>query len=150
MKSTYTLEIAAPPERVFNWIYDGDRLLQWLPNLVENEVLRAERNGIGSRFRQIYVENGRRMEMVGEVTGFEPGRLLACDIRGEPFDLKVTYWLEDLGGRTRLTQHSEVILKNLPMKVVMTVLAPLIRKATHKTADSSFAKLRQLVESSTT
>ena len=59
MKNTYTLEIAAPPERVFNWIYDGDRLLQWLPNLVENEVLRAERNGIGSRFRQIYVENGR-------------------------------------------------------------------------------------------
>jgi uncharacterized protein YndB with AHSA1/START domain len=150
MKNTYSLEIDAPPERVFSWIYDGDRLLQWLPNLVENEVLTAERNGIGSRFRQVYVENGRRMEMVGEVTGYEQGRFLACDIHGRPFDLKVAYRLEDLGGRTRLTQDSEVILKNLPMKIVMALLAPVIGKATHKTAGSSFTKLRQLVESSTT
>lgn len=149
MKNTYSLEIAAPPERVFNWIYDSDRLLQWLPNLVENEVLTAERNGVGSRFRQVYVENGRRMEMVGEVTGFEQGHFLACDLRGQPFDLKVAYRLEDLGGRTRLTQDSEVALKSLPMKIVMTLLAPVIRKATHKSVDSSFAKLKELVESST-
>ena len=149
MKNTYSLEIAAPPERVFSWINDGERLMQWLPNLVENEVVDAKKGGLGSKIRQVYLENGRRMEMAGEVTGFEPGRFLACDLHGQPFDLKVAYRLESLGGRTRLTQDSEVIPKSLPMKIMMTLLAPFMKKAARKLADASFAKLKRLIESST-
>jgi uncharacterized protein YndB with AHSA1/START domain len=147
MKNTYSLEIDAPPERVFACIYDGEHLKQWLPNLVENEVLVAEERGVGSKFRQVYLENGRRMEMVGDVVGFERNRFLACAIRGQSFDLSVEYRLENLGGRTRLTQVSEVRFNGVPMRMMSVLLRPLIKKASQKQLDSGFAKLKKLAES---
>jgi uncharacterized protein YndB with AHSA1/START domain len=147
MKNTYSFEIDAPPERVFACIYDAEHLKQWLPNLVENEVLAAEERGVGSRFRQVYLENGRRMEMTGVVVGFERNRYLACEIRGPMFDLDVEYRLEDLGGRTRLTQDSQVLFNNVAMKILTKLLAPVIKKASRKQLDSGFAKLKTLAES---
>jgi uncharacterized protein YndB with AHSA1/START domain len=147
MKNNYSLEIEAPPERVFACIYESEHLKQWLPNLVENEVLAPEERGVGSKFRQVYLENGRRMEMTGVVVGFERNRYLACEIRGKMFDLNVEYRLENLGGRTRLTQSSQVLFNNLAMKVMSALLAPVIKKASRKQLDSGFAKLKDLAES---
>src|SRR5262245_20481637 len=119
MKNTYSLEIDAPIERVFAWVYESDRNKQWLPNLVESEVLVTVPEGKGSKFRQVYVENGRRMEMVGEVVGFERNRYLACALSGAAFGVDVDYRLEDLGrGRTRLTQTSEVRFGSPVMKII--------------------------------
>lgn len=146
MKNSYTIEIDAPPAQVFQWLEDPERLKQWLPNLVENERDASTATGTGSKFRQVYVENGRRMEMQGEVTQFERNRHLACDIRGEVFDLFVDYRLEDLGGRTRLTQESEVRFRNAMMRIVGAVLKPLMKKSSMKQLESSFVKLKALAE----
>ena len=118
MKNRYSLEIDAPPQRVFAWLGDSERALQWVPNLVESEDLAVTENKIGSTFRHVYLERGRRMEMQGAVIAYERDRRFACELRGEMFDLTVNYALEDLGGRTRLTQESETRFRGLPMKVL--------------------------------
>jgi uncharacterized protein YndB with AHSA1/START domain len=145
MSNTYSIDIDAPPARVFKWIYDADLNRQWLPNLVEVEVLKKEPQGLGSRFRQVYMENGRRMEMTGTVTGYEQDRYLACEITG-PFLLNVDYRLDDLGGRTRVTQHSEIQFRSFAMKLLGALMKPLMRKMAEKNAGASFGKLKQLVE----
>jgi uncharacterized protein YndB with AHSA1/START domain len=145
MKNTYTIDIEAPPERVFYRI-TGGRLMKWLPNIVESENLKVTESQIGSTFRQVYLERGRRMEMHGEITGYEPNRRLTCEIRGDAFELWVDYRLEDLGGRTRLTQDSTVIFKSTAMKVMGVLMKPFMKKASLKQADDSFAKLKQLAE----
>src|SRR5688572_4787701 len=61
--NTYTIDIGAPPATVFKWIHEAPRNKLWLPNLAEAEVLHSEPGGVGSTFRQLYVENGRRIEM---------------------------------------------------------------------------------------
>lgn len=147
MKNIFSLDIVAPPERVFACINEGANLMRWIPNLVENEVVVATQAVLGSKFRQVYVENGRRMEMHGEVIGFERNRYLACDIRGQAFDLAVEYRLEDLGRSTRLTQTSEVLFKSLPMRIIGTILSPFLKKASRQQAEAGFDKLRQLAES---
>ena len=146
MKHQICIEINASPERVFPWIDDPERLRAWLPSLVENEILQETDNKIGSSFRQVYLERGRRMEMRGVVTAYEPNRRLACQIRGDAFDLNVDYRLDDLGGRTRLTQDSEVRMKGI-FKVIGVVMSPLMRKASTKQAEDSFLKLKTLAES---
>jgi carbon monoxide dehydrogenase subunit G len=142
--NTFSVDIAAPPARVFSWIYDPARHRQWLPNLVEAEVLNSVPGEIGSTFRQVYVENGRRMEMTGTVTGYEQDRYLACELTG-PFTLRVDYRLDDVGGRTRVTQNSAVVMKGF-MKVLGLLLAPLMKKMAAKNAGSAFSKLKQLAE----
>jgi carbon monoxide dehydrogenase subunit G len=142
--NTFTIEIDAPPAVVFKWIHDPACNRRWLPNLVEAEVLKSEPGEIGSRFRQVYVENGRRMEMTGTVTGYEKDRYLACELTG-PFLLRVDYRLEDLGGRTRVTQNSDVMMQGF-MKIIGVLLKPLMKKVAAKNAGEAFSKLKQLAE----
>jgi uncharacterized protein YndB with AHSA1/START domain len=147
MKYTYSIEINAPPARVFPWINDGERLKQWIPNLVENEQLEVSAGTVGSTFRQVYLERGRRMEMHGKVTRFEQNRRLTAEIGGDLFDLLVDYRLEDIGGCTRLTQDSTITFKNAVMRLVTKLMGPFMRKATAQQAEAGFGKLKRLAES---
>jgi uncharacterized protein YndB with AHSA1/START domain len=144
MNNAYTTEIDAPPAKVFRWIYEADRNLQWLPNIVEAEVLTREPGHVGSTFRQVYVENGRRMEMTGTVTAYEQDRRVASHLKG-PFDLYVDYRLEDLGGRTRLTLHSEVRTNGAMTKIVGTLLRPMMRKMAMKNYETSSGNLKRCI-----
>jgi uncharacterized protein YndB with AHSA1/START domain len=146
MKNTHTLRIDAPPARVFELINDSESLKQWIPNLIENEQLTTTKDRVGSTFRQVYLENGKRMEMTGEVVAFEQDRHLACKIEGKAFDLIVDYSLRDVSGQTELTQHSEVVFKSVPMKILSTLMKPLIRKASRDQLSKQFAKLKELAE----
>lgn len=145
MNTTFTTSIDAPPAKVFKWIYDKDLNLQWLPNLIEAEVLQACPGGVGSTFRQVYLENGRRMEMTGTVTAYEQDRYLACAISSSAFDLNVDYRLEDRSGRTHLTQNSDIRFKGFAMKLFGALLKPLMRKMTVKNYADAFAKLKACI-----
>ena len=95
--------------------------MQWAKGVVENEDLEVKEGGVGSTFRQVYEENGRKMEFQGKTTAFEKNRRVRVFLTGKMFDLDVDYHLEDLGGRTRLTQDSEVQFKG-----AMRFMAPVM------------------------
>ena len=145
MKNSYSIDIEVPPERVFYWLDDADRVMKWVPNVVENEDLEVTENRIGSTFRQVYLENGRRMEMQGVVTAYEPNRRLMCELTGDAFDLSVDYRLEDLAGRTRLTQDSEVRFKGI-LRIVGPLMMLFAKKSGMKQLEDSFAELKRLSE----
>lgn len=147
MKNTCTIDIAAPPARVFSLINDSESLKQWIPNLVENEALTSTDDVVGSTFHQVYIENGKRMEMDGRVVRFEQDKRLVCEINGDAFDLLVDYLLEETRNGTRLTQITEVSFKSLPMRIITTLLKPLVSKASQKQQGDQFAKLKALAES---
>ena len=146
MKNRLSVEIEAPCEGVFAWLNDAQRVMQWVPNVTENADLQVTEDGVGSTFRQVYLERGRRMEMHGLVTGYEVNRRLTLEIRGDAFDLFLDYRLEDLGGRTRLTQDSVVRFKGL-LKIIGPIMAPFVRKLATKQLEESLAKLKALAES---
>ena len=145
MKNSYSIEIDAPPERVFRWLNDAERAMKWVPNIVENEDLEVTENRIGSTFRQVFLENGRRIEMHGVVTGYERDRRLTCEMNGDAFDLFVDYRLEDLKGRTRLTQDSVVQFKGF-FKMIVVIMAPFMKKSSMKQLEDCFSKLKRMSE----
>ena len=86
MKNTCTIEIDAPPADVFYFLEVGERLKDWLPNLVEHEDLEITENKVGSTARQVFLEGGRRMEMIGTTTAFEESRRLDLQARDRCHD----------------------------------------------------------------
>jgi hypothetical protein len=108
-------------------------------------MVEARPGGTGSTFRQVYLENGRRIEMLGIVTAYEQDRYLACDIRSDVFDLAVDYRLDEVSGRTRLTQNSKLQFKGLAMRLMGAFLKPMMRRMTAKQYGDAFAKLKACI-----
>lgn len=116
MKTSKTTIIDAPAATVFLWLEDNDRLKKWVPNIVEDEPLVETPEKVGSKFRQVFLENGRRMEMIGEITEFVENERLRVYITGKMFDLDVDYILAPLSEtQTELTQDSEIKFKGFMM-----------------------------------
>ena len=63
---TETIEIAAPPTVVFDYLTDQATLSDWLPGLIRSEVVGGGPVQTGSKLAQIREQGGRRME--GEAT----------------------------------------------------------------------------------
>ena len=146
MEYEATAEIDAPRERVFAWLRDSERLKQWIPNLVEDEVVADVRGGgVGTRFRQVYIENDRRMEMTGEVVAFEPNRRLACDISGAMFDLHVDYRLERIARGTKITQNARLKFRNPVFRIIAAIAGKAMRRKSAEQAQAQFAKLAALI-----
>lgn len=111
MKTTTSIEIDATPEQVWPWIYDENKILQWVENLVHSESIEQVPGEVGSRFIDTFVENGREMTMEGVVKSYNEFTDYEVHLTGDLFDLTIAYELEDLNGSTRATQTSIVKLK---------------------------------------
>jgi hypothetical protein len=62
MHNVFHIDIDAAPERVFYWLDDAEHVMQWAKGVVENEDLVKTEVKVGSTFRQVFEENGRKME----------------------------------------------------------------------------------------
>ena len=47
----YSIDIDAPPSRVFTWIEEPDRVCQWVHNMESNEVIEEKEGKVGTRSR---------------------------------------------------------------------------------------------------
>jgi len=145
MKNTYHIDIEASPDRVFYWLDDSKRVMEWAKGVVENEDLERTEERVGSTFRQVFEENGRKMEFQGRCTAYEANKRLGVFLDGLMFDLDVDYELEDLGGKTRLTQTSEVKWKGM-MKLAAPMLMTMAKEQAEKSLERDFGLLKRLAE----
>lgn len=132
MQTTTITQINAPASTVFLWLEDKSRLMQWVPNLTEDEPITETPDKIGSRFRQVFVENGREMVMIGEITAYAENKHMCVDIEGNMFTLDLEYILTALSDtKTELTQHTKIKFKGAAK--LMTPLMFLMSKFSKKT-----------------
>lgn len=108
-----SIEIARPPEEIWPWMTEPDKLTQWvgwLDEVVPDSTTPPE--GIGHR--ETWIMNDPRMKqrmlVPGTVTLWEPPTQKGVHIEvPEMFVSDVLYSLEDLGnGRTRVAQDGRV------------------------------------------
>lgn len=118
----------------------------WSITVVEDELIEEKPDGVGTTFRIVTEEKGRRMDFEGVVTRHEPPTMSAVHLHGQHFDLDVEYQLEDLSGRTRLTQISEVNGKGFA-KVMFFLFGWMMNKSGCKAAESELNSLKKYCES---
>ena len=146
MKTSLTTIIDAPAALVFLWLDDNERLLKWVPNLIKDEALTDMPGKVGSTFAQTFLENGREMEMEGEITAFEENERMRVYMKNKMFELDVDYHLKALSEtQTEVTQHTKIYVKGF-MKLLFPLMGLMSKMSKKDPQADAHARLKACVE----
>ncbi|MFC1481688.1 SRPBCC family protein [Candidatus Neomarinimicrobiota bacterium] len=148
MKISNTIEIRSTPEDVFYWLEDPGRAKEWMTSVSETEIIKETPKMVGTTFREIIEENGRKTEMRGVVTEFVSNKRLAFYLEGDFNSTDVCFILEGRDEMTKLTQNAEVHFRGVT-RVFSLFLGPFFKKKIMNQARSEFARLKELCEQAT-
>jgi hypothetical protein len=145
MKSEMSVEIDRPIEQVFE--LTNRNVSKWSITVVEDEVIEDRNDGdVGTKFRIVTEERGKRMEFAGEVTEHRPPHSTRSKMVGPYFDIDALYLFEDLrNGRTRVTQKSTVTGKGF-FKVMLFLMSGFIKKSSCDAGQKELDSLKAFVE----
>lgn len=144
MRTEASVEIDRPIEEVFE--YTNDNVAEWSITVVEDEVIESTPDRVGSTFRCVTEDRGRRMEFAGEVVCWEPPNRSAVYLAGKQFDIAAAYHFEDLGdGRTRVSEDAVVSPKGFT-KVFFALFGWMFRSAGWKAMENELLSLKRLLE----
>lgn len=142
MHSIASIEIDRPIDEVFT--YTNDKVAEWSLTVVEDEVI-DNKDGVGTTFRCVTEEKGRRMEFLGVITLWEPPTKSAISLTGKMFDIDAEYRFEDLNGRTRVTQESTVKGKGF-VRIVFFLFGWLMTRQNCKVVNDELDNLKMKLE----
>ena len=142
MHSLASVEIDRPIDEVF--VYTNEKVAEWSLTVVEDETI-EDKGGVGTTFRCVTEERGRRMEFDGIVTAWEPPTRSAIQLTGKSFDIEAEYRFEDLDGRTRVTQESTVSGKGF-VRIVFFLFGWAMNKQGCKAVSNELESLKQKLE----
>jgi uncharacterized protein YndB with AHSA1/START domain len=135
-----SIHINCPPQQVFAFLVDPQKLMLWQSDLVKSEILTEGPLHAGSRFHEVRRLGPRETEIRGEISEFASDRLLATHTETKP-EAGVRYVLEPEDGGTRL--RYEFNLKTMGM---MRLMEPMISRSVRHGTEADLQKLRQLME----
>lgn len=146
MKGTYSIDIERPRAEVFAWLDDDDNIQKIVPNLVDHGIIDEKPEKVGTTFWQEFEEKGRKMKMTGVVTEHDEPSVMAVEMDGPFFSLKVKYEFEELGpDSTRVVQHSEGRFKHV-FKLMGLLFGRKMRREGEKAQADSFARMKAELE----
>jgi uncharacterized protein YndB with AHSA1/START domain len=102
MRVEDTFEVRRPPEAVFDYLTDPERLPEWQTSTVE---VRREGSGpleVGERFKEVHAAMGRKLESTVEVAESARPSAFALRILDGALPLDGRWTFEANGGGTRV------------------------------------------------
>jgi carbon monoxide dehydrogenase subunit G len=144
---TASIDINRPPDVVFAWISEPERVRAWVGWLVEIRPLTPQQAQIGAK--QVWVmedrnNNNQLMDIESEIVGLRPPQAMSTRVRAaEGFTGTVDYDLESLGPeRTRLNYVASYQFHHWLAKL----LEPVIRRSAQQKLEEDLARLKQKAE----
>ncbi len=143
MRNEGSVEIDRPIDDVFR--LTNDHVAEWSIIVVENEVLDEKPEGVGTTFRTVTEDHGKRMVFQGVVTRHDPPHASAVQLTGDMFDIETEFTFEDISGRTRVTQRANVTGKGF-FKLFMFLFGWLMNKSSCKALENELNSLKRFCE----
>jgi uncharacterized protein YndB with AHSA1/START domain len=123
---THSVAIPRPPEDVFPWLLEGDRVPQWTSHLERYEPEGAV--GPGSTIRQRLEVSGQTFDVAMEVVRYDPPRAAQTRFSTNGVDIEAHYTLAPDGAGTRLTQSLEAKARSLSARLIVPVVQPRLER----------------------
>ena len=131
MRVVTTVHIDAPLEKVWPLLDEDKNFKLWMPDVIETTYPDGKPAGdpVGARFAQKIREGGRINTYLGEVTAYEPQRLLGVRLGDERnFSTNVTYRLSQENTGTRLDYACDVHLISWLARIMILIGGPMMRR----------------------
>jgi uncharacterized protein YndB with AHSA1/START domain len=122
----HTVTIPRPPEQVFPWLLEGDRVPQWMSNLERYEPEGAV--GPGSKIRQRLVVGSQTFDVTMEVMRYAPPREAQTRFSTNGVDIEAGYELAPDGAGTRLTQTLEAKPRSISARLIVPAVQPRLER----------------------
>jgi hypothetical protein len=143
IKTEGSVEIDRPIHEVFR--LTNEDVAKWSIVVDESELLDGTEKGVGTRFRSVTEDHGKRMEFQGIVTAYDPPYASAVKLTGDMFDIEAAYSFEDLGQRTKVTQFSTVTGKGF-VKLFFLLCGWMMNKASGDALAKELNSLKRYCE----
>jgi len=139
IQSRHSIVIHRPAHEVFKYLQDHENRHCWQPNLVSHEKERLAR---GTKIKEVRNVLGRRIEIEGEITEFEPDQTLTFKGKGPHVKrLEYQYRLKPEGKSTRLDTEIDLELPDL-----FGLARPVIQRMTDRELDNAHQLLKDVLE----
>lgn len=131
-----TRTIAAPVATVFRTVADITHFSRAIPHIVNVEFQSAVRSGVGTRFRETRLTNGREMSTELEVTEYAENEhvRIVSDAGGTVWD--TVFAVEAAGGRTALTMTMDARPYRWHARLTVPFVLRMVRTAIEKDMDA--------------
>ena len=113
--------ISKPPESVFPWIAEPEKAMQWQKNVKRGEIMVRTPQMVGTTFKETIEENGRSLDMRGEITQYAENSRIAFHLESRIHVVDVSYSVEGVNGQTRVSVLAGIRWK-FPMNVASLFL----------------------------
>jgi uncharacterized protein YndB with AHSA1/START domain len=123
---THTVTIPRPPEEVFPWLLEGDRVPQWTSGIESYEPEGAV--GPGSTIRERLEVSGQTFDVTMEVLRYEPPREATTRFSTNGVEVEATYVLAPDGAGSRLTQSLEAKARSFSARLLVPVVQPRLER----------------------
>jgi hypothetical protein len=110
--------------------------------LTESEPLTDGDTGVGSRYRDVFVDHGQRVELDAEVVRYEPPGYLQVRLRGQGIESTSSQALEETRSGTRLT----ALIETEYTKRLLRMMAGVVTRYAQQRLESDLENLKRIVE----
>jgi hypothetical protein len=113
--------------------------------LRESEPLTEGEPGVGTRYRDVFVDHGQRIELEAEVVRYEPPGYLEVSLRGDGVEATSSQTLDETPEGTRLT----AVIETEYTKRLLRMMAGVVTRHAQQRLESDLGELKRVVESET-
>jgi len=144
MAATYSMDVNAPIDKLFDCVEDTEKMKLWMDGLEETTYVspRDPANPVGTKFKQKIREGGRVQEYDGEVLAYEKPKHLAVRIGNKYFHAVADYRFTPTQEGTRLDYACDVTCHSWFVRVMSFMFGWLMKRILRK----QMAKLKALAE----
>lgn len=145
MKITLEIDISCRPDEVFSWINDPDKAMRWQKGVKSGEILKETSEKIGTRFKEVLEENGKSLEMLGEITDYIPDKLISFHLESKIHRVDVHYAVAGELNKSKVT--IDLVLQwKFPMNIIGLILGHKLKTNILKQSKSELEQLKILCE----
>lgn len=141
MKVERRVTINRPIDQVFAFVANPDNNPNWQPEVIEHRKLTDGPMDVGTKFRHVSKFMGRRIEVNGRVTEFEPNLKIAFEVESGTLLYTIDYQMESVRSATRFTYASLAEINGL-----LRLAQPLMVIAAKRVIDADLARLKRVLE----
>jgi uncharacterized protein YndB with AHSA1/START domain len=142
MRCESTVTIAKPPETVFPWLIEDDKVPQWMSGLERYEPLDPGPLHPGSRIQQELTVSGHGLRWELEVTELDPPRRAVLRFEGSGFRAANEYEVSEAAGGSRVSW----VVSGETTSFKAKLIAPMVQAKLQEKHDGDLARLRALLQ----